>query len=373
MTTVSAPTPAQPSPQARHPRLTRAGVAAVAAAQRLGATVIPVVPDRAKRLLMGGRSVTIDGNTLDPTMQMMLRGQKLSGDTDLSATRDVATARENLRQLAAAVHRRPVRVGGVANLTIPGPAGALRARHYRPEGSGPAPLLVFFHGGGWVIGDLDTHDGQCRLICRHTGIHVLSVDYRLAPEHPAPAAVEDGYAAFTWALAHGGELGAEPGRVLVGGDSAGGNIAAVVAQRGRDESTPPALQLLLYPATQMGADTRSKALFADGFFLTRGDMDFFEHHYLSGGVDPADPRVSPLLAADLAGLPPAIVATAGFDPLRDEGEQYAAAMLDAGAVVDLRRFGSLVHGFFGMGPLGGGSAVAVAEIVSALRAHLCHR
>jgi acetyl esterase len=336
--------------------------------------VIPVVPDGAKRLLMGRRAITIDGNTLDPTLQMMLAGQKLSGDTDLSVTGDVATARQSLRRLTALVHRRPVAVGGVTDLTIPGPAGAVRARHYRPEGSPNAPVLVYFHGGGWVVGDLDTHDGQCRLLCRGAGIHVLSVDYRLAPEHPAPAAVEDGYAAFRWALEHGGELGAEPGRVAVGGDSAGGNIAAVIAQRGRDDGSAPALQLLVYPATQMGSDTRSRALFAEGFFLTRRDMDYFEHHYLAGsGVEPADPRVSPLLAEHLGGLAPAIVVTAGFDPLRDEGEQYAAAMCDAGTLVDLRRFGSLIHGFAGMSPLGGGSVVALAEIISALRAHLCYR
>jgi acetyl esterase len=276
--------------------------------------------------------------------------------------------------------RKSVAVGAVRALTIPGPAGPIPARHYRPEGGQAppgrqqAPLLVFYHGGGWVVGDLDTHDGLCRLICRGAGIHVLSVDYRLAPEHPAPAGLEDGYAAFRWALEHAAELGAEPGRVAVGGDSAGGNLSAVVSQRARDDGTPPALQLLLYPATDLRGGTRSRALFAAGFFLTQKDMDFFQHQYLTGsGLDANDPQISPLLADNLAGLPPAIVVTAGFDPLRDEGEQYAGAMRDAGTVVDLRRMDSLIHGFANMAPLGGGSAVAVAEIISAVRAHLCHR
>ncbi|MBV8929407.1 MAG: alpha/beta hydrolase, partial [Mycobacteriaceae bacterium] len=192
-------------------------------------------------------------------------------------------------------------------------------------------------------------------------------------EHPAPAAADDGYAAFRWALEHAAELDAAPGRVAVGGDSAGGNIAAVAAQRGRDDGAPPALQLLVYPVTQLGCESRSRSLFAEGFFLTRNDMEYFEHHYLAGsGLDASDPRVSPLLATNLTGLAPAIVVTAGFDPLRDEAEQYAAAMLGAGTLVDLRRFGSLIHGFAGMTPLGGGSVVAVAEIISALRAHLCY-
>jgi acetyl esterase len=261
-------------------------------------------------------------------------------------------------------------VASVEDCVVPGADGDLRARVYRPEGAGPFPVIAFFHGGGWVIGDLDTHDSLCRLTCRDAGIHVLSIDYRLAPEHPAPAAVEDAYAAFTWAHEHAGELGATPGRVAVGGDSAGGNLAAVVAQLARDEAGPaPVLQWLIYPRTDFTAQTRSMSLFARGFLLTRRDMDWFTAQYLKA-FDPTDPRVSPLLAESLAGLAPALIAVGGFDPLRDEGEAYAAALQAAGTPVDLRYMGSLTHGFANLFALGGGSAVGTSELVSALRAHL---
>ncbi|MDT7769563.1 MAG: acetyl esterase, partial [Mycobacterium sp.] len=238
--------------------------------------------------------------------------------------------------------------------------------------SEPAPLLVFYHGGGWTIGDLDTHDALCRLTCRDADVHVLSVDYRLAPEHPAPAAVDDAYAAFQWAHEHAGDLGAIPDKVAVGGDSAGGNLAAVVSLLARDdEGAKPMLQWLIYPRTDFTAKTRSLSLFAEGFLLTKADIDWFEAQYLGGsGIEPTDPRVSPLLADTLSGLPPALIATAGFDPLRDEGNRYAAALRDAGTPVDLRSIGSLTHGFANLFPLGGGSAVATTELISALRAHL---
>jgi acetyl esterase len=261
----------------------------------------------------------------------------------------------------------------VRELTIPGPAGPIPARHYRPRGAtGDLPLLVFYHGGGFVIGDLDTHDELCRLIARDGGLGVLSVDYRLAPEHKAPAGGDDAYAAYRWAHEHAAELGAQPARIAVGGDSAGGNLSAVVCQRSRNDGAPlPALQLLIYPATDVCSDTRSKTLFAEGYFLTKRDMDWFMDHYLEGAtVDRNDPGVSPLLADDLTGLPPALVLVGGFDPLRDEGIAYAEAMRAAGVEVDLRVEGTLVHAFANFFPLGGRSAGAVADMISALRAHL---
>ncbi len=210
------------------------------------------------------------------------------------------------------------------------------------------------------------------MICDGAGVHVLSVDYRLAPEHKAPAAVEDAYAGYRWALEHAAELGADPGRVAVGGDSAGGNLAAVVAQRARDDGAPPPmLQLLLYPITNFAGQTRSQGLFADGYFLRRWDMDFCQGKYIGGsGVDSADPRVSPLLAEGLSGLPPTLLVTAGFDPLRDEGRQYTEALRAAGNSVDAREFGSLIHAFANFIGLGGGSVTAIGEVTSALRAHL---
>jgi acetyl esterase len=348
-------------------------------AQRTAASVglkaIPFIPSGAKRLLSGGRSVIIDGNTLDPTLALVLAGLRITGSDGLVVDGDPAASRAQMRDLTAALPGPQIHVA-VSEISLPGPAGGpaggIAARHYRPARTGPAPLLVFYHGGGWALGDLDTHDQLCRLTCRDADIHVLSVAYRLAPEHRAPAAVDDAYAAFRWAHEHAADLGAIPGRVAVGGDSAGGNLAAVVSQLARDDGTPlPVLQWLIYPRTDFTAQTRSLSLFADGFLLTKRDIDWFHTQYLDGsGIDPRDPRVSPLLADSLAGLPPALIAIAGFDPLRDEGERYATALGAAGSAVDLRRMGSLTHGFANLFPLGGGSATATAELISALRAHL---
>jgi acetyl esterase len=321
--------------------------------------------------MLGGRSVTIDGNTLDTTLQLMLAGQRAVGIEGLVTSDEVAVSRDNLESLSVSF-KQDIPVAAVTNLSIPGPAGVIRARHYRPVNGDGAPLLVFYHGGGQVIGSIETHDDLCRQICRDGELHVLSVDYRLAPEHTAPAASDDAFAAFQWALDNAAELRADPDRVAVGGDSAGGNLAAVVSLRARTEAARlPAVQLLFYPVVNYRDETRSQTLFADGFFLTKRDINWFRDKYLDGAdVDAADPRVSPLLADDFTGLPPALVLTAGFDPLRDEGRQYADAMRAAGVAVDYREFGSLVHGFANLAALGGGSATATAESISALRAHL---
>lgn len=342
----------------------------VNAAAGLTLRALPRIPDPVKRALLGGRSITIDGNTLDTTLQLMLAGQKAAGIDGLVSSDDVNIARRQLEALSASF-RQNIPVAGVSDLSIPGPAGDIPARHYRSDAEN-APLLVFYHGGGQVIGNLDTHDDLCRHICRVGDVHVLSVDYRLAPEHKAPAGTDDAYAAFAWALENAAELGADPRRVAVGGDSAGGNQAALVCLRARAEGTRlPVLQLLFYPVTDYSSETRSKTLFAEGFFLTKRDLDWFHAHYLDGAaVEPSDPRVSPLRADDLSGLPPALVLTAGFDPLRDEGRQYAEAMRAAGVPVDYREFGSLVHAFANFFPLGGDSTTAMAESISAMRAHL---
>lgn len=335
---------------------------------------LPRIPNPVKRAMLGGKSVTIDGNTLDTTLQLMLAGQRAVGINGLVTDDDVSIARDNLEILTASF-KQHIPVAAVTNLSIPGPAGEMRARHYRPVDGDGAPLLVFYHGGGQVIGSIDTHDDLCRQICREGRMHVLSVDYRLAPEHKAPAGADDALAAFQWALDNAAELGADPDRVAVGGDSAGGNLAAVVSMRARTEAARlPAVQLLFYPVVNYRDETRSQILFADGFFLTKADIDWFSDHFLDGAdVDASDPRVSPLLADDFSGLPPALVLTAGFDPLRDEGRQYAEAMRKAGVAVDYREFGSLVHGFANLFALGGGSATATAESISALRAHLARR
>jgi acetyl esterase len=340
-------------------------------AATVGAKILRWLPTGAQRLLAGGRSVTIDGNTLDPTVRLMLAAQRTLGVNGLSVDDDPARSRQQLREMSSAFGGPQIHVG-ISDVSIPGPAGDIPARHYRPASTDPAPLLVFFHGGGWVIGDLDTHDALCRLTCRDAGIHVLAIDYRLAPEHPAPAALDDACAAYRWAQQYAGDLGAFPGKVAVGGDSAGGNLAAVLSQVVRAEGGPaPVLQWLIYPRTDFTAQTRSLTLFADGFLLTKRDIDWFEASYLGdSGIAPSDPRVSPLLAENLAGLPPALITVAGFDPLRDEGERYAEALRAAGNDVDFRTMRSLTHGFANLFQLGGDSAVATTELVSALRAHL---
>ncbi|MGY4710065.1 alpha/beta hydrolase [Mycolicibacterium sp. CBM1] len=345
---------------------------ALAVGNRAGVKVIPHLPGGLKRLVSGGRAIAIDGNTLDPSIQMMLAAQRAVGMSSLAVTGDpIATRRQN-REATASLDEADVHVAAISPLDIPGPAGTIPARHYRPGDGDGAPLLVFYHGGGFVFGDLETHDSACRLICRDAGVHVVSIDYRLAPEHKAPAAVDDAYAAYLWAVLNAAELGADPDRIAVGGDSAGGNLAAVVTQLARDAGgRQPSLQCLIYPATDLRGGTRSRTLFADGFLLSKRDMDWFADAYVDGsGVDIADPRVSPLLADDLSGLAPALVITAGFDPLRDEGEQYAAKLQAAGVPTDLRRMGSMTHAFLNLNALGGHVSRANAEMISALRAHL---
>lgn len=346
---------------------------ALVVGNKLGVKLIPRLPDAAKRLLSGGRAITIDGNTLDPSLQMLLAAQKVAGIDGLVVADDPVATRIGNSTLTQTLDERDVRVAEIRPVSIPGPAGTIPARHYRPpNGGASAPLLVFFHGGGWVFGDLDSHDSACRLICRDAGVHVLAVDYRRAPEHPAPAAAEDAYAAYRWARGRAVDLGADPRQVAVGGDSAGGNLAAVVTRLARDAGDPlPALQWLIYPVTDCRGETRSRSLLGDGFLLTKHDTDWFQNCYVEGsGLDYSDPMVSPLLAEDLSGLSPALVVTAGFDPLRDEGEQYAARLREAGVPVDHRLMPSMIHAFLNLNVLGGGVARANAEMISALRAHL---
>jgi acetyl esterase len=231
--------------------------------------------------------------------------------------------------------------------TIAGPAGPIPARLYVPrDGRPPRPLVVYYHGGGWVVGDLDTHDATCRHLAHETAAAVLAVDYRLAPEHRFPAAVDDAVAAFGWAVREAAALGADPARVGVAGDSAGGNLAAVVAQvTTRASDARPVAQLLIYPVTDLSTKHPSYRLFSDGFFLTEADMDWYRANYLPDESAAHDPRASPLRASDLSGLPPAVVLTAGFDVLRDEGEAYAKRLLDAGVPTELRRNAGQIHGF----------------------------
>jgi acetyl esterase len=334
-------------------------------AERAGARLLARLSPRAARRL-AGKPIVVDGQTLDPHIQLVLKAMERTGQGPWSR-HGAEFARREVRR-AALVNALPIpRVDEVEDISVPGPAGPLPARTYGTPGSagsGPQPALVFFHGGGFVFGDLDTHDELCRMLCWHARVTVVSVEYRLAPEDPFPAAVDDAVAAFAWVRDNGADLGIDPGRIAVGGDSAGGNLAAVVCIRTKEAGGEgPAFQLLIYPKTD-DEPTRSLELFGEGFFLVDEDMTWFLNSY--GPVD-ADPRAYPIRAADLSGLPPAYVATAGFDPLRDEGEAYAAALIEAGVPTVLRRHESLIHGFANMTAVSSTARDAVVEMAGALQ------
>lgn len=316
--------------------------------------------------VLGTLSRSADASVVHPEVALLLGLQRLNGAHQLSNA-NVERARARMRRDARVHSGEPLAVGAVHELTYPGAAGPLRARHYVPRGSERAPLVVFVHGGGFALGDLDTHDLPCRALCAQGRLHVLSVEYRLAPEHPFPAAVEDVLAAFRFARANAQALGADPARVAIGGDSAGGNLAAVVTLLAKQYGEPlPALSLLIYPVVDSTRDSASMDAFASGLFLTRADIHWFRETYLRD-ADRSDPRVSPLRAPDLSGLPPAILVTAGFDPLRDEGEAYARALEAAGNRVLFRRFPQLIHGFINLGAVSPHAAEATYEIARMTR------
>jgi acetyl esterase len=326
----------------------------------LGALPVPV-----QLLLAGGRPVRLDGQLLEPEVQLMLRLLKLVSRPSFEEL-PPPQAREEVRAEAALFadsRRLPVR--SVRDLRVPTRAGAVGARLYVPPAvPTPSPLLVYFHGGGFVCGDLETHDPTCRFLAREAGVRVLAIDYRRAPEHRFPAAVEDGQAALCFAQREASALGADPRRIAV---SAGGNLAAVVALLGRDEGTAPAFQLLIYPVADWSRKTASYALFGQGFFLTERQMDWYRDHYLGGDEAAArDWRASPLLAADLRGAPPVHVVPAGFDPLRDEGIAYAERLREAGVRVTVRVQWGLVHGFANAVTVGRASAAALRVAARAL-------
>jgi len=260
-------------------------------------------------------------------------------------------------------------VASVRDVVIPGPAGDMRIRVYAPEGPGPHPMLVFIHGSGFVLCSLETHDGMCRNMCVGAGCVVASVDYRLAPEARFPAATEDCLAAARWAGEHAREMGADPARIAIGGDSAGGNLAAVTALRIRDEGGPALVgQVLLYPVTtHYEPPTPSMRENAEGYGLTRKAMTWFWDHYLGPAGDASHPHAAPLRAADLSRLPPALILTAEFDPLRDEGEAYGVRLQDAGVLAKVVRWPGVNHGFLGWVGWVQAADAAMAETCTWLR------
>jgi acetyl esterase len=303
---------------------------------------------------------------LDPQIAALLALLEGPGIIPIHQGTPVA-GRESFRALTCGLVTpdQVVPVGKVEDLTVPGAAGELAARLYRPEGSGPRPTLLYLHGGGFVIGDLDTHDQTCRRLCRDADTVVLSVAYRLAPEHPFPAAPEDVTTAARWAADHLDELGGD-GRLAVGGDSAGGNLAAIVAQAMPDRLVA---QILLYPSVDPLSDYPSRHENGMGYYLDDPTMAWFSEHYVGtdlAALDLGDPRLVPMLGS-VAGGPPAVVATAEFDPLRDEAEAYADKLAAAGVRVDRVRYDGLIHGFLDLVGMSAAAAEAAADLHARIR------
>ena len=338
----------------------------MASADAIVVGIATALPAFVQRLLSGGRPVRVDGLELEPDMQLLLALQRLRGERRLD-TMTPAAARVELKRGAESFAGTLLPVARVEPVTLPGPAGPLAARLFAPEGE-PRGLVVYYHGGGWVVGDLDTHEAPCRFLVREARVAVLAIDYRLAPEHRFPAAVDDAMAAFRWASGECGRFGVASGRVAVAGDSAGGNLAAVVSQlASRGDGPKPRAQLLIYPVTDLSTKHPSYRLFSEGFFLAERDMDWYRRQYLPNEAAALDPRASPLLAPDLHGLPPAIVLTAGFDVLRDEGEAYARRLTDAGVPVAHRRVPGQIHGFGNATGISRSAREAMAEAARTLR------
>ena len=307
---------------------------------------------------------------LDTQVAALLK--QLTGDPSAPGLADVPPegGRAMFRALCTMLDAKDVPIGKIENRKIPGPAGEMPIRIYTPAGAaaGTLPCLVYYHGGGWVIGDLETHEGACRLLANGSGCRVVSVDYRLAPEHMFPAGPEDCYAAVKWVSANAAQLGIDPSRIAVGGDSAGGNLSAVVCQMARDRGGPAiAFQLLIYPATDMALQTPARKENAVGYFLEEKTMNYFYDLYVPKGTDENNPYLSPLRAKNFAGLPAAYVITAQYDVLRDEGRIYAEKLQAAGVKVKLVNYDGLIHGIFTMSGAISAAGPAIADAAKALK------
>ncbi|MFI6978770.1 alpha/beta hydrolase fold domain-containing protein [Embleya sp. NPDC050154] len=306
---------------------------------------------------------------LHPEAQKIIERTRIGESGPAPLALDARAMRAGFARTWSMPERLPT-VGSVRDATVPGPAGDIPVRIYAPEGPGPFPVLVWFHGGGWTIGCLDENEYACRAVCAGAETAVVSVDYRLAPENPYPAAADDCYAVVAWLRENGERWAVDGTRIAVGGESAGGNLAAVVALKSRDLGGPPiALQVLVSPVVGHPDDGRpSYREFADGYFLSKASMDWFFTQYPRDAADLADPYLLPIRADDLSALPPALVLGAEYDVLRDEGEDYARALNDAGTTATAVRFDGLIHGFFGLLATDLGDAEQAHElVVGALR------
>ena len=304
---------------------------------------------------------------LDPQARLVIEQMDAAGIQPAHRL-SIEGARAALEARAALQAASAEPVARIEERAAPGPGGPLRLRLYYPTEVRPLPVVVYFHGGGWVRGSLETHDNVCRGLANAAECLIASVDYRLAPEAKFPAPVEDAYAGTEWVARNAAELGADPTRLAVGGDSAGGNLAAAVCLMARERGGPPiGFQLLVYPVLDYNFDTPSYRENAEGYVLYKADMEYYWRHYLADERDGSNPLASPLRAESLSGLPPALVITAELDPLRDEGEAYAARLEQAGVPVTCTRYDGMIHGFFGMGAVVDKGRQAIGQAGRALR------
>jgi acetyl esterase len=340
---------------------------------------------------LAGRPLLLDGQVLDAETQWLLRVKKLLREPSVESLPIPEGRAVMRRESILAGGRQPI--GAVRELTVPGADGPIPARLYVPRSrmgraratadsstadssaagssAAGAPLLVHLHGGGMVYGDFDTYDASCRFLAERADALVLTIAYRLAPEHPFPAGLDDCWSAYQWATEHAEELGADPDRVAVGGDSAGGYLSAAVALRAARAGVPCRFQLLIYPVTDLAERSESRRLFGRGLYLTDEMIDISEKAYLADPALVRDPEVSVAYTEKIPeGLAPAYVVTAGFDPLRDEGEAWARRLADSGVDVTLKRYPGMIHGFFNIVGIGRSSRAAVAEVAAQLKAAL---
>ena len=331
------------------------------------------LPEKVQRLLLG-RPVRLDGQTLAAETQMLLRLQKITRQPPLGVGQEPVDARPVVSiQGRMVAGRQPI--GAIRELQVDGAEGQLDARLYVPAsrlGADPVPMMMFIHGGGMALGDLDSHDGACRVLAERSGVQILSIDYRLAPEHPYPAAVEDCFAAYQWMVKNTDSLNADPERLAVGGDSAGGLLSVTTALQAAEAGVPMAFQLLIYPAVDFINRSRSKELFdGGGFFLTKEGMDRLTAWYFPDESRRSEPLGSPGLRTSLPeGLAPAFIATAGFDPLRDEGEAYGELLKQHGVPVEVKRYPAMIHGFFNIVGVGRECRANADDIADRLKAAL---
>jgi acetyl esterase/lipase len=334
--------------------------------QRFALKAMLSLPTPILRALSGGGVVFQGGRTLDPRLQYLANAARAQGGAGAVTPELLRAASAGSLALVAGDPEPGVRA---EDLSIAAPHGGIPARAYRPEGQDPAaPIMVFAHFGGGVIGDLDTCDVFCTILARIVRCPVLSIDYRLAPEHRFPAGLDDVLAAYRWARDNAARFGAPAGKAAIGGDSMGGAFAAAIAQDLKRAGEPqPVLQLLIYPAVDLASETQSMSIYANAYPLSRGLMDWFAAQYLGPDGDPTDPRASPIRAEDLSGLCPAIVVTAGFDPLVDQGEAYAKRLRDAGVPVVYRCYDGLAHAFTAFTGAAPAADIACREVAGLVR------